>query len=106
MNAKLEIHYDEETDTLSVWNGRPVFSSYEVQHNLLIEMDADRTPVGFTLEHALELLQAHLSGNSTPADTAPTGHIPGGQSGSAVKKLTQPVFPDDNLRNYPSVPGG
>ena len=61
MNTKLEIHYDEETDTLSVWNGRPVFSSYEVQQHLLIELDADRAPVGFTLEHAMDILRAHLS---------------------------------------------
>ena len=79
--------------------GIPVFSSYEVQQNLLIEMDADRAPVGFTLEHALELLQAHLPGASTPADTAATDPIPGGQSDSAFEKLTQPIFPDDNSRN-------
>ena len=99
MNAELEIYYDEETDTLSVWNGRPVFSSYEVQQNLLIEMDADRAPVGFTLEHALELLQGHLPGNATRTDTAATGLIPGSQSDSAVKKLTQPMFPDNKPGN-------
>ncbi len=99
MNTKLEIHYDEETDTLSVWNGRPVFSSYEVQQNLLIELDADRAPVGFTLEHALELLQEHLPGDSAVAKATATGLIPGGQSDSAVKKLTQPIFPDNKLRN-------
>ena len=60
MNDKLEIYYDEETDTLSVWNGQPVFSSYEVQQNLLVELDADRAPVGFTLEHAMGMLRAHL----------------------------------------------
>ena len=60
MNDKLEIYYDEETDTLSAWNGQPVFSSYEVQQHLLVELDADGTPVGFTLEHAMEMLQAHL----------------------------------------------
>ena len=88
MNTKLEIHYDEETDTLSVWNGQPVFSSYEVQQHLLIELDADRAPVGFTLEHALEILQAHLPGNSMSNDAQATGIIPGRLPDSAVKELT------------------
>ena len=99
MNAKLEIYYDEEMDTLSVWNGRPVFSSYEVQQNLLIELDSDRAPVGFTLDHALELLQAHLPGNFAPTEATATELIPSYQSNSAAKKLTQPIFPDNEPQN-------
>ena len=99
MNDKLEIYYDEETDTLSVWNGRPVFSSYEVQQHLLIELDADRAPVGFTLEHALEILQAHLLGNSTSTESASTDVTTGCRSDSAAKELPQPVFPEKKPSN-------
>lgn len=60
MTPKLQIHYDQTTDTLSLWNGAPVASSHEIHPNLLIELDAHRTPVGFTLEHALEQLRPHL----------------------------------------------
>ena len=88
MSAKLEIHYDAETDTLSVWNGRPVYSSYEAEQYLLIELDSDRTPVGFTLEHALELLRPHLSGHSesgqTTSKTEPSHD-------SAAGKFTHPT---------------
>ena len=92
MNTELEIHYDDETDTLSVWNGQPVFSSYEVQQYLLIELDADRVPVGFTLEHALEMLQAHLPGNFTPSGSPKTGPISVRQPDSGTKESTQPIF--------------
>ena len=60
MKTQLQIHYDHETDTLSVWNGNPVDSSREIQQHLLIELDAHCAPVGFTLEHALEILRPHL----------------------------------------------
>ena len=99
LNTNLEIHYDEETDTLSVWNGRPVYSSYEVQQHLLIELDANRTPVGFTLEHALELLQAHLPGNSKLTESNTTGATTGRRTNSAAKELPQSVFPEKKPRN-------
>ena len=99
MNTKLEIHYDEETDTLSVWNGKPVFSSYEVQQHLLIELDADCAPVGFTLEHALEILHAYLPNNSTSTDTSTIGLIPSRQPDSAAKEDTQSLFTERKSRN-------
>ena len=90
MSAKLEIHYDAETDTLSVWNGRPVYSSYEAQQYLLIELDSDRTPVGFTLEHAIEILRPHLSGHSASVQTT-SKTVP--SPDSAAGKYNNPASP-------------
>ena len=99
MNAKLEIHYDDETDTLSVWNGQPVFSSYEVQQYLLIELDADRVPVGFTLEHALEMLQAHLPGDFTSNEAPEPGPTSVRQPDSVTKEFTQSILTDRKPRD-------
>lgn len=92
MSAELEIHYDAETDTLSVWNGRPVYSSYEAQQYLLIELDSDRTPVGFTLEHAIEMLRPHLSGHSESGQTtSKTGPASDSRPGSAAGEFNHPA---------------
>ncbi len=99
MSAKLEIHYDQETDTLSVWNGQPVYSSYEVQQYLLIELDADRAPVGFTLEHAIEILRPHLPANPPSGWTPRTGLTPDSLPDSAAKEFTQSLSPERKKRN-------
>ena len=84
MKTRLQIHYDHETDTLSVWNGRPVDSSREIQQHLLIELDAHRAPVGFTLEHALEILRPHLPADFSPAETPEPVPTPDSRPAPAV----------------------
>ena len=55
---KLDVYYDGETDTLSLWNGRPAAAGADVAENLTVDLDADGEAVGFTLEHASEILKA------------------------------------------------
>ena len=55
---KLNVYYDGETDTLSLWNGRPATEGADVAENLTVDLDADGEAVGFTLEHASEILKA------------------------------------------------
>ena len=54
----LEIYYDSESDTLSLWNGKPASSGADVAENLTVDLDAEGEAVGFTLEHASEILKA------------------------------------------------
>ena len=67
---KLEIAYYDETDTLSLWNGRPASEAGDliatgaldadpdgtVTGDIIADYDADGKVVGFTIEHAAELL--------------------------------------------------
>ena len=57
---KLDIYYDPETDTLSLWNGRPASEGADVAENLVADFDDDGEVVGFTLDHASELLSSIL----------------------------------------------
>jgi uncharacterized protein YuzE len=54
MAMNLSICYDSETDILSLWNGRPADEGADIAENLNAEGDV----VGFTLEHAAELLES------------------------------------------------
>ena len=65
---KLDIYYDSETDTLSLWNGRPATEGADVAENLVADFDDDGEVVGFTLDHASELLASIL--NAPPKRTA------------------------------------
>ena len=58
---KLDIYYDSETDTLSLWNGRPASEGADVAENLIVDFGRDGEVVGFTLDHAAELLGSVLS---------------------------------------------
>ncbi len=58
---KLDIYYDSETDTLSLWNGLPADEGADVAENLMVDFGRDGDVVGFTLDHAAELLGAILS---------------------------------------------
>ncbi len=58
---KLKIHYDQETDTLSLWNGKSASDGDDVAENLIADFDDEGEVVGFTLEHASELLDADFS---------------------------------------------
>lgn len=66
---KLDIYYDSETDTLSLWNGRSATEGADVAENLVADFDGEGEVVGFTLEHAAELLSSVLSEQSlSPAE--------------------------------------
>ena len=55
---KPKIYYDRETDTLSIWNGIPASEAEDVAEHLVADLDDAGQVVGFTLEHASELLGA------------------------------------------------
>ena len=58
---KLRISYYSDTDTLSFWNGEPASAAEDVADNLIVDYDAAGDAVGFTLDHAAELLLPILS---------------------------------------------
>ena len=64
----LSIYYDCETDTLSLWNGRPASEGADVADSLTADFDPEGEVVGFTLEHAVEVLGSVLA--ESPMDTA------------------------------------
>ena len=57
---KLSIYYDNQTDTLSLWNGQPANEGVDVAESLTSDLNVDGAVVGFTLEHAAELLEPVL----------------------------------------------
>lgn len=63
---KLRIFYDSETDTLSLWNGQPADEGADVAENLTVDLDSNGEAVGFTLEHAGELLKQVLTSSPEP----------------------------------------
>lgn len=69
---KLDIYYDSTTDTLSLWNGRPANEGADVAENLIVDFGKDGEVVGFTLDHAAELLGSILfvPSKRTSPDTA------------------------------------
>ncbi|MCY3543678.1 MAG: DUF2283 domain-containing protein [Chloroflexota bacterium] len=52
----LKISYFIDTDTLSIWSGMPASEAGNVTQNLIADYDAEGEIVGFTLDHAAELL--------------------------------------------------
>lgn len=54
----MDVYYDGETDTLSLWNGKPALEGADVAENLTADFDAEGEVVGFTLERASETLKA------------------------------------------------
>ena len=56
--VKLNVYYDSETDTLSLWNGKPASEGADVAESLTADFDAEGEVVGFTLERASEALKA------------------------------------------------
>ena len=67
---KLSIYYDSETDTLSLWNGQPADEGADVADNLTVDLNEDGDVVGFTLEHAAELLESVISTSPLATVTA------------------------------------
>ena len=68
--VKLEIYYDSETDTLSLWNGHPASEADDVAEHLVADFDGEGEVVGFTLEHAAKLLVPAISSALTSPDLA------------------------------------
>ena len=68
---KLSIYYDPETDTLSLWNGRAASDGDDVADNLTADFDDEGDVVGFTLDHAAELLGPVLSAHFEPSAAVP-----------------------------------
>jgi uncharacterized protein YuzE len=65
-SLKLKIDYDPETDTLSLWNGRPACEGGEVGEGLTADFDADGEVVGITLDGAVKLLTPYLGDKTAP----------------------------------------
>ncbi len=53
---KPKIFYDKETDILSIWNGIPASEAEDVAEHLVADFNEKGEVVGFTMEHASELL--------------------------------------------------
>jgi uncharacterized protein YuzE len=66
-SLELKIYYDPETDTLSLWNGRPACEGGEVGEGLTADFDADGEVVGITLDGALKLLTPYLWDKTAPS---------------------------------------
>lgn len=82
---KLDIRYFSDTDTLSLWNGRPASEAGDliavgeliydtnargdVPADVIADYDADGKVVGFTIEHAAELLLRPLAKHGGTSDT-------------------------------------
>ena len=60
MEKKLDIFYDPETDILSVWNQVPAMDADDLCEYVTVDYDYDGKVVGFTIEHAAELIMAGM----------------------------------------------
>ena len=59
-SKKLQVFYDPETDTLSLWNGDPACEASEVGEGLTVDYDGDGEVVGIALDGAMKLLGPYL----------------------------------------------
>ena len=57
---RLKVFYDSETDTLSLWNGRPACEGSDVGEGLTADLDGDGEVVGITLDGASKLLTPYI----------------------------------------------
>ena len=68
-----EVNYFKESDMLSVWTGKPATEAEEIADGVIVDFDAEGNVVGFTLEHAAEILrpmlEAHLKAPATAASS-------------------------------------
>lgn len=70
---KLQIAYYGDTDTLSLWNGAPASAADDVADNLIVDYDAAGDVVGFTIDHAAELLLPLLTAAKPAAQEGKSG---------------------------------
>lgn len=89
---KLDIYYDAETDTLSLWNGVPASEAADVAEHLVADFDDAGDVVGFTLEHAGEVLKADFSALARPSGQE-IGYVPSANGMTVLDKLKS-AFPD------------
>ena len=85
---KLRISYYGDTDTLSFWNGEPASAADDVAENLIVDYDAAGDAVGFTLDHAAELLLPILTAARAAAPDGKTG-----QKAEVVKDAAELPLP-------------
>ena len=83
---KLRISYYGDTDTLSLWNGATASAADDVAENLIVDYDAAGEAVGFTLDHAAELLLPLLT---AARDTGKAGKA--GKGAAPVKAADGPL---------------
>ena len=88
---KLRISYYGDTDTLSFWNGEPASAADDVAENLIVDYDAAGDAVGFTLDHAAELLLPLLTAARPAAQDGKDGKA--GQKAEPVKDAAEPARP-------------
>ena len=69
--SQLDFHYDRESDTLTVSNGREVVSSADLSEEILAEFDSSGRPAGFIIDGAAELLKPYLLEAMLQMDAAP-----------------------------------
>ena len=53
---ELQVKYDPETDTLTLWNGTPASNASSIARHLMVFFDEGNDPQVVTLEHASEFL--------------------------------------------------
>ena len=70
---QLRIAYYGDTDTLSLWNGAPASAAEDVADHLIVDYDAAGDAVGFTLDHAAELLLPLLTAAKQSAQDSKDG---------------------------------
>ena len=56
VEKELQVEYDPETDTLTLWNGTPASNASSVAAGLSVFFDEDEQPQLITLENAGRLL--------------------------------------------------
>ncbi len=83
---KLRISYYGDTDTLSLWNGSPASAADDVAENLIVDYDAAGEAVGFTLDHAAELLLPLLTALGETGTAGKVGKAGKSGKGTATVK--------------------
>ena len=63
------VRYYSDSDTLSVWTGKPAAEAEEILDGVIIDLDHDGNVVGFTIEHASVMLHPML--DALKAEAAP-----------------------------------
>ena len=78
-DCQLDFHYDRESDTLAISNGREVVSSADLSEEILAEFDRGGRPAGFVIDGAAELLKPYLLEAMLQMDSEPpSAPAPGG----------------------------
>ena len=86
---KLRIYYDSETDTLSLWNGQPGNEGADVAENLTVDLNSEGEAVGFTLEHAAELLESAVFSPRTIPTPSPARETQPALNGAERSAIAQ-----------------